>query len=157
MSRQTMTVFAVVIGAVCFIVGLGGCGGGSDAVRQAQWVDFTMGWDAETQTMSVGDQVGPAYVQVNGIRLDSSDVVWNSGTKKLTGDVTVTNNTGDVMRDVAAGIMSYDPSDQNITDDGYWYYDPYRLEDGQTTDPETWTFTNLNAVSFQFTVRIYYW
>ena len=156
MSRQTMTGFAVMIGALCFIVGLAGCGGGSDAVRQAQWVDFTMGWDAETQTMSVLDQVGPAYVEVNGVRLDSTDVVWNSGTKKLTGDVTITNNTGSIMFDYVADIVSYDPSDQDITDDAYWHFYPWILEHGQTSDPETWTFTNPNAVSFQFTVRIYY-
>jgi len=33
MNRQTMTGFAVVIGALCFIVGLAGCGGGTNAAR----------------------------------------------------------------------------------------------------------------------------
>ncbi len=157
MHRQTMTGFAVMIGALCFIVGLAGCGGGSDAARPRQWVDFTMGWDAETQTMSVLDEVGPAgYVEVNGVGLTSSDVVWNSGTKKLTGDVRITNHTGDMMFDYAARPVAYDPSDQNITDDSYWFFDPWILEPGETSDPETWTFTNPNAVSFTFTVRIYY-
>ena len=155
MHRQTMTAFAVVIGAVCFIVGLGGCGGGSDAVRQAQWVDFTMAWDAETQSMSVVDQVGPAgYIEINGVGLNSSGVVWNSGTKKLSGDVTITNNTGMTINTVIGNILGYDPSDQNITDDANWYYQPEVVPAGETTDPETWTFTNPNAVSFEFTVRI---
>ena len=154
MNRQTMTGFAVMIGALCFIVGLAGCGGGSDAVRQAQWVDFTMGWDAETQTMSVLDQVGPAYVEAGGVRLDSSNVVWNSGTKTLTGDVTVTNNTGGIMWGTVATTVSCVPSDQNITEDSWWGYG--KLFPDAISNPETWTFTNPNAVSFTFTVRIYW-
>ena len=43
MSRQTMTGFTVMIGALCFIVGLGGCGGGTNAARQTQWVGFGNG------------------------------------------------------------------------------------------------------------------
>ncbi len=157
MSRPTMTGFAVMIGAVCFIVGIAGCGGGSDAVRPMQSVDFTMAWDSETQSMAVVDQVGPAYVQVGGVRLYSSDVVWNSGTKELSGVVTICNHGPGSMRNVVADVLSYDPSDQNISDDGMWSYTPTVLPNvGAQSDPRTWTFTNPNTVSFQFTVRIFW-
>jgi hypothetical protein len=147
---------AVLLSACLLAVGLAGCGGGGrDGGRTRHYEDFTVGWNAATQTMSVVRAAEPRDVVGQWVRLSSSGVAWNGGTTTLSGDVEITNLWFDGLWDVEAEIIGYAPSDQSITDDGDWYYGDLWFYGHSRS--ETWTFTDPNAVDFSFTVRVWYW
>ena len=154
MHRGWTTLSAVLLGACLLAVGLAGCGGGSSGPRRYH-EDFSIEWDADTQTMSVVPAVEPRDVVGQWVRLSSSGVEWDGGTTTLSGDVAITSLWFGELWDVEAEIIGYAPSDQSITDDGSWYYGD--LWSYGHSRSETWTFTDPNAVDFSFTVRVWYW
>ncbi|MGD8237408.1 MAG: hypothetical protein PVH68_02540 [Armatimonadota bacterium] len=112
-----------------------------------------MAWDADTQTMSAVRAAEPRYVEGEYVRLTSLNVAWDSDTKELSGMVKVENIHSSVsLNSPQASIISYDPSDQGITDDGSWSHG-VRLDPGWY-NIQWWTFTDPNGVDFTFTVRV---
>ena len=153
MDGRSTTLSAVLLSTCLLAVGLSGCGGGSSGGEMC-YEDFTIAWDADTQTMSVVRSAEPRDVEGEYVRLSSSDVQWNGGTNELSGDVTLTNKWSGQMSAAQCHILNYDPSDQSISDDGAWHYDA--MINSGASDTRTWTITDPNAVDFTFTVRVYH-
>jgi hypothetical protein len=152
MNRRAVRCSAVLLSACLFAVGLAGCGGGGSGGTR-MYEDFTVGWDADTQTMSVARAVEPRYVEGVYVRLTSVNMSWTDSTKKLVGTVILQNiHSSVVLGTPQASIISYNPSDQSITDDGPWNHG---VAMGPTAwNAQVWTFTDPNAVDFSFTVRV---
>jgi hypothetical protein len=140
----------VLLGSCLLAVTLCGCGGGSGGGTR-YYEDFTMSWHAQTQTMSVARTAGPRDVQGTYVRLRSEYVTWNSEASTLSGLVWITNIYSGLLAQVEPQIISYDPSDQSITDNGPWNYG--YIGEGATKGM-TWTISDPNAVDFSFTVRV---